>query len=117
MKVGVFASALIKKRRFVYGDAIDAYMADKGVGEADALHGWLDNMSYTLLEPDYVMKIMSSYGGLTVKVNEETSTRAVANGAVNLSTPSHLRTTLLSDTPLTTTTIFARGKYLWRILG
>ena len=67
-KVGVFAGALIKKRRYwpkhVPGDMIDEYFKDKDVGEVDSLKGILDNVHYDIFcmkEPDYVMKIMSTY--------------------------------------------------------
>ena len=81
-KMGVFASAVIKKRRYwpkhVKGDKIDSHMKTKAVGECDALHGTLDGVKYnifSLKEPNYVMKLMSTYGGLIVKPNERTSKR------------------------------------------
>jgi hypothetical protein len=68
-KRGVYAAALIKKRRYwpkwIQGDAIDNYFADKDVGEVDALPGVLDNVPFhvfAMKEPDYVMKLMSTYG-------------------------------------------------------
>ena len=70
-KVGVFASAVIKKRRYwprhIDGAAVDAHMATKEVGGSDVLHGTLDGIPYSVFamkEPDYVMKIMSTYGTL-----------------------------------------------------
>ena len=64
-KVGVFASALIKKRRFwpkhVPGEHIDQHFEDKTVGDTDSLRGKIDNVHYDIMcmkEPDYVMKIM-----------------------------------------------------------
>ena len=73
-KVGVYASALIKKRRFwpkhVPGDHIDQHFEEKNVGETDSLRGKIDDVHFDIMcmkEPDYVMKIMSTYGGLTVK--------------------------------------------------
>lgn len=89
LKNGVFASALIKKRRYwpryVDGDAIDARMANKAVGECDALHGTIDGTGYALFamkEPDYTMKIMSTYGGLIVKDGERDSIRTTAGNRV-----------------------------------
>ena len=73
-KVGVFASALIKKRRYwpkdVDGEAISAYFADKDVGDADAWPGELDGVRFHLFcmkEPDYIMSLMSTYGTTSPK--------------------------------------------------
>ena len=70
-KVGVFAGALIKKRcywpKYVPGDVIDDHFKDKHVGAVDSLKGTLEDVNYDIFcmkEPDYVMKIMSTYGGL-----------------------------------------------------
>lgn len=70
-KMGVFAGALIKKQRYwpkyVPGDAIDEHFKDKAVGECDSLKGKLQDVPYDIFcmkEPDYVMKILSTYGGL-----------------------------------------------------
>ena len=56
---GLYAGALIKKRRYwptlVPGDAIDEHFADKAVGAVDAITGVLDNVNYKLFgmkEPD-----------------------------------------------------------------
>ena len=68
-KKGVFASALIKKRRywpkFIRGDNIKAHFDNKEVGETDSWAGKLDNIPfhvYAMKEPDYVMSLMSTYG-------------------------------------------------------
>lgn len=68
-KRGVYASALIKKRRYwpkyVDGDAIAHHFEAKEVGAADALPGVLDGVPfhiYALKEPDYVLTLMSTYG-------------------------------------------------------
>lgn len=86
-KVGVFASALIKKRRYwpryVPGDAINEKMKDKKVGECDSLKGVLGGQNYDIFclkEPDYVMKVMSTYGGLVVKSGQEDSKRTWMEG-------------------------------------
>ena len=62
-KKGVFASALIKKRRYwpkyIKGDDI------KDVGDANSWAGTLDNIPfhvYAMKEPDYIMSLMSMYG-------------------------------------------------------
>ena len=67
-KKGVFASALIKKRRYwpkyIKGDDIKAHFDNKNVGGADSWAGTLDNIPfhvYTMKEPDYVMSLMSTY--------------------------------------------------------
>ena len=68
-KVGVFAGALIKKRRYwtkhIKGDMIDTHFKDKEVGEIDSWNGALNDKPYDVFfleEPDYVMKIMAAYG-------------------------------------------------------
>ena len=49
-KKGVYAHALIKKRRYwlkhVPGDDIIAHFAEKKVGETDAIHGELDSIPF-----------------------------------------------------------------------
>ena len=81
-KIGVYAGALIKKWRYwpkyVPGDLIDTYFEGKEVGETDSLHGILGGVPYDIFcmkEPDYVMKIMSTYGSLTVKEGQKESER------------------------------------------
>eukprot|EP00980_Cylindrotheca_fusiformis_P024084 scaffold11524_cov91-Cylindrotheca_fusiformis.AAC.3 len=70
-KKGVFAAALIKKRRYwpkyVRGEEIKDHFRDKGVGEADSWSGTLDSCPFQIhcmKEPDYVMSLMTSYGTL-----------------------------------------------------
>ena len=87
-KMGVYASALIKKRRYwpkhVPGDAIDDHFKDRNVGDSDSLHGSLNDVKYDFFcmkEPDYTMKIMSTYGGLTVSEGQRNSKRVfIKNG-------------------------------------
>ena len=53
-------------------------MKDKKVGECDSLNGVLNGQNYDIFclkEPDYVMKVMSTYGGLVVKSGQEDSRR------------------------------------------
>jgi hypothetical protein len=68
-KRGVFASALIKKRRFwpkyIPGDELKAHFESTQVGTAGSIHGQKDGVDfdvYCLKEPDYTMMIMSTYG-------------------------------------------------------
>ena len=68
-KKGVFASALIKKRRYwpkyINGADIKSHFKNKNVGDANSWAGTLDNIPfhvYTMKEPDYVMSLMSTYG-------------------------------------------------------
>ena len=68
---GVFACALIKKRRFwpagVPGDVFDRHFSKRDVGETDAILGVLDGVKYFLCEmkePDYIMKMMATGGAL-----------------------------------------------------
>ena len=68
-KRGVFASALIKKRKYwpkyIHGNSIDAHFNDKQIGEADSIPGQMHNIPFHIFgmkEPDYVMKLMSTYG-------------------------------------------------------
>ena len=60
------------------GDLIDVHFEDKEVGETDSLHGIINDVHYDIMcmkEPDYVMKIMTTYGGLTVKTGQRESKR------------------------------------------
>ena len=81
-KVGVFAHAVIKKRRywpkFVPGDEIEERLKEKEVGAVDCLKGQIDSVPYnifTMKEPDYNMKLMATYGTLTVEQGEKESVR------------------------------------------
>ena len=81
-KKGVFAGALIKKRRHwpkhVPGDEIDQHFDNKEVGSTDALRGVLDNKPYNIFcmkEPAYSMKIMVTYSGLAELDNQKESVR------------------------------------------
>jgi hypothetical protein len=68
-KIGVFASAVIKKRRYwpkyVPGDSIDDRMKDKEIGDVNAFNGALDGVPYNIMcmkYVDYTMKLMLTYG-------------------------------------------------------
>ena len=65
----VYASALIKKRRYwpeyIKGDDIKSYFDGKDVGDCDARKEQMDKVDfhvYMMKEPVYVMSIMSTYG-------------------------------------------------------
>ena len=75
------------------GDDIDVHMATKDVGECDCLHGMLEGKPYNIFcmkEPDYVMKIMSTYGTLTVKENKKESKQFFFNGGERVEKPSSI---------------------------
>jgi Transposase IS4 len=72
-KRGVFAAALIKKRRywpkFIDGNAIIKHFADMEIGDIDSLPGRMIEANretkfhvVCLKEPEYVMMLMSTYG-------------------------------------------------------
>ena len=68
-KKGVFASALIKKRRywptFIKGDDVKAHFSDCEVGAVGAWTGNLDGIKFhvsCMKEPEYVMSLMTTYG-------------------------------------------------------
>ena len=68
-KKGVFASALIKKKRYwpkyIHGDGVKEHFNDKEVGDANSWGGKLEGVPFhvfTMKEPDYVMSLISTYG-------------------------------------------------------
>ena len=79
-KKGVFGQALIKKRRywpkFIPGDEIDQAFQDKEIGATGVCEVKLDSGEplkvFCFKEPDYVMKIMSSFGTLNENVDHKT---------------------------------------------
>ena len=75
----VFASALIKKRKYwpkyIHGDSIDAHFNDKQIGKADSLPEQMHNIPFHIFgmkEPDYVMKLMSTYGTNELQMDHPT---------------------------------------------
>ena len=63
--------ALIKKHhywpKYIPGDNIVSHLAEKGIGELDALQGMLDDVKFHVVamkQPDYVMMFMTTYGTL-----------------------------------------------------
>ena len=66
--LGMFLAKLLTK-----------HFKNKKIGKCDSLQGRLDDVPYDIFcmrEPDYVMKIMSTYGGLTVQEDQRDSIRA-----------------------------------------
>ena len=68
-EVGVYVSALIKKRRYwpkhVKGDEIKAHFEDKEVGYVDAIQCKMDGQDLYIMGckvPDYVLMFMTAYG-------------------------------------------------------
>ena len=68
-KRGVYASALIKKRKYwpkhIKGDDIKALFDGKDVGDCDSWKGVMEEVPfhvYAMKKPDYVMSLMSTYG-------------------------------------------------------
>ena len=74
-KRGVFGHAVIKKRRYwpkyIKGDEIDEEFANKDVGHTDVMVGKLDNV-FCLRDVGFTMKVMSTYGDLTVSKKMKT---------------------------------------------
>ena len=68
-KMGVFSAALIKKRRYwpryVKGEEIKAHFEDAPVGDSKIFPGEINGVKFDLFclkYPDYVMKLISTYG-------------------------------------------------------
>ena len=89
-KVGVYASAVIKKRcywpSYVKGDVMNKHMSEKQLGECDCIKGEMDGVAYNLFcmrDVDYVSKMMTTYGGLVTNPDCVPTTRTVlaANGS------------------------------------
>ena len=83
-KKGVFASALVKKRRYwpkhIKGDGIKTELENIEVGTTKRLPGELAGVKFDLFclkEPDYIMILMSTYGSLSCNVNQRDSVRIV----------------------------------------
>ena len=72
-KRGIFASSLIKKRKYwpknVNGDDMNKHLESKKVGDCNRLNGKMDGVDFSLLvmkEPDYNMMLMLTYSILEV---------------------------------------------------
>ena len=81
-KKGIFASALVKKRRYwpkyIAGDKIKEDFKDVAVGVTRRLPGELNGEKFDLFclrEPDYVMILISTYGSLNSNSNQRESIR------------------------------------------
>ena len=68
-KRGIYASALIKKRKYwpkyIKGDVIKQHFDEKAVSDCDSWKGNVEEVPfhvYAMKEPDYVMSLMSTYG-------------------------------------------------------
>ena len=88
--MGVYAHAVIKKRRFwpkyCDGDIIDEHMKDKKVGEVDVATGIIDDVKFNLFamkESDYSMKLMATYGDLVVDTNGDETRRIYIDTKTN----------------------------------
>ena len=86
-KKGVFGSELIKKRRYwpenIKCDAIDSQFALKEVGNVDAVKKVEDGVDYHIFcmkEPDYVMKLMTTYE--TLETTDKRTRRKFKRGGV-----------------------------------
>jgi len=86
---GIFASALIKKRRYwpslVKGDAIEERMRSKRLGETDAISGQNEEGTkyniFCMKDSLFVMKMMSTYGTLNEPVGQEETYRQLPDGS------------------------------------
>ena len=75
MLVGVYSSAVIKKRRYwpkyIDREGIDQHFQTKEVSQCDSLPGTLSGKSFSIFcmkEENYTMKLMATYGALVVIV-------------------------------------------------
>lgn len=86
-KKGVYASALIKKRRFwpryIDGEAIKEHFCDAEPGFTDRLPGLWQSIPFDIFamkEPDYVLMMMSTYGAIIEDPREKISRRTWTRG-------------------------------------
>ena len=77
-EAGVYAAAVIKKRRYwpkyVDGTLMDTHMQNKEIGDVDIMQGKLKDKKciYLLMkEPAFVMKMMATYGDMEVASHQE----------------------------------------------
>ena len=84
---GVYASAVIKKRRYwptlVKGELIEKHMMNKQIGECDSISGKLDGVNYNIFcmkDSQFTMKLMSTYGTLTIPTNQTDTFRKTDKG-------------------------------------
>ena len=100
-KVGIYAHAVIKKRRFwpkyCNGDKIDEHMREKNVGDVDVATGILDNIKFNIFamkESDYSMKLMSTYGDLVIRDDEDDTRRIFVDPKTNKITEKKFKYTM-----------------------
>jgi hypothetical protein len=86
-KIGIYASAVAKKRRYwprhIDGDAINNYMNGKPVGTQDARRGVLDGEEFNVFvmkEQKYTFIMMATYG--TMREVEDGNARRTINNSV-----------------------------------
>ena len=126
-KRGVYASALIKKRRYwpkyIKGNVIKQHFDEKAVGNCDSWKGNMDEVPfhvYTMKEPDYVMSLMLTYG-TNLRSGKETCCEWVdSDGTKKQQNPTILKwweITSYTDTQSTTTTINVTHLLAWRLFG
>ena len=103
-KLGVYAHAVIKKRRYwpkyVKGDDMDNSMADKEVGEVGVWQGVLDGVTFfyfMMKEPAFVMKLMSTYGDTATPPKQEKTRRYYKDENGDTVRREFLYTTLFSN--------------------
>jgi hypothetical protein len=84
VSVGVYSSAVIKKRRYwpkyVKGDDIDMRFKDSKVGDVGSLAGKLQQerfVFFCMKEEDHVMKLMAMYGALKRGGDESVTQRLI----------------------------------------
>jgi hypothetical protein len=84
-RVGIYAAAVIKKRRYwpkyILGQEIADHFIGKQVGSFDVQHGKLDGINFgvfAMKEPDYVMSLMATYG-TDEAVQESAAVRTTIN--------------------------------------
>ena len=93
-KMGLYASAVIKKRKYwpkyIPGNKIDSHLDGKDIGTQDVATGFLDGISYNVFamkEPGYVLKLMSTYGDFSVPIGQEKTKRThETNGMMSIIT-------------------------------
>ena len=126
-KRGIYASALIKKRKYwtkyIKGDVIGQHFDEKSVGDCDSWKGNMDEVPfhvYAMKEPDYVMSLMSTYG-TNLQSGKETCHEWVDSDRTkkqqNSTTLKWWAITSYTDTLSTTTTINDTHLLAWRLFG
>ena len=84
--MGLFAGALIKKRRYwpslIPGDRNDAHFDSMNIGDVHTIMGEQDGFPYSIWgmkDPGYVMKIMATVGTLISDDSCKTTHRGLSN--------------------------------------